>query len=310
MEPELKTFAHALAGQTFTVTAEMSLRGNTPAGEILQQAKDMAPFVDGVQVTENPQYGVQVSPVALAALLLHEGIDPITRLNCRDRNRLALQSDLAGLKTLGVSSLILNRGNRLQDSGVLKGEPVFDINCHELIAMAAGISEEPLSGPGQEFMIGTSATVFAPKPDWKAESMKKRASAGARFLQTRPCFSMPLLRRYMQRLVDLRMTWNYAVIVTLAPLTGMEMERGQLENLRGTMIPKSIMNKLAEASDPELAGVEICARQIQEVAAIPGVSGVNLLTLGNPAAVIAAIEASGLHQPALVKNTGMSEIIR
>ena len=295
METALKTFAQALASQSFTVTAELSLRGHMPASEILQQAKELAPFVDALQVAENPQQRGQMSPVALAALLLREGIDPVTRLNCRDRNRLALQNDLVGLKALGVSSLILNRGNRLQNPGTLTGKPVFDINCRDLISMAAEISEETVSGPGQEFMIGTSVTVFSPKPDWKAEILKTRASAGARFLQTQPCFSVALLRRYMQRVIDLRMTWNYAVVVTLAPLLGMELPRWQLEILRGTDIPKSIVNELAAAPDPELAGIEICARQMQEIAAIPGVSGVNLLTLGNPAAVIAAIEASGLR---------------
>ena len=295
METALKTFAQALASQSFTVTAELSLRGHMPASEILQQAKELAPVVDALQVAENPQQRGQMSPIVMAALLLREGIDPVTRLNCRDRNRLALQSDLVGLKAMGVSSLILNRGNRLQNPETLTGKPVFDINCRDLISMAAEISEETVSGPGQEFMIGTSVTVFSPKPDWKAELLKTRASAGARFLQTQPCFSLPMLRRYMQRVIDLRMTWNYAIVVTLAPLTKMEMERGQLENLRGTIIPKSIMNELTAATDPEQAGIEICARQMQEIAAIPGVSGVNLLTLGNPAAVIAAIETSGLR---------------
>lgn len=292
------SFAQALTSHSFTVTAEMSLGGNTPASEILQQAKALAPYVDGIQVTENPQNRAQMSPVAVAALLLREGIDPVTRVNCRDRNRLALQGDLVGLKALGVSSLILNRGNLMQNPGTLTGKPVFDINCRELIAMAAELGEEPLGGPGKEFMIGTSATVFAPKPDWKAELLKTRTKAGARFIQTQPCFSVSILRRYMKRLVDLRMTWNYAVVVTLAPLPGMETARWQLENPKGTVVPKTIANKLAKATDPERTGIEICARQMLEIASIPGVSGINLLTLGNPAAAIAAIEASGLRPTA------------
>lgn len=294
----MKTLAQALASKTFSVTAEIPLRGQSPVSEILQRAKELAPYVDGIQVAENPQQQGQMSAVALAALLLKEGIDPITRLNCRDRNRLALQHDLVGLKAMGVSSLILNRGNQLQNSGVLAGKPVFDINCQELIAMASEVSEEQLRASTREFMVGTGASVFSPKPDWKAELLKTRAKAGARFLQTQPCFSVPMLRRYMQRLVDLRLTWNFAVIVTLAPLPGMEFARWQLENSRGTLVPKIIANELAAATDPEKTGVEICARQMQEISTIPGVSGINLLTLGNPAAVAAAIEASGLRTAA------------
>jgi 5,10-methylenetetrahydrofolate reductase len=294
METALKSLARSLARQSFTITAEMSVHGRTPTDEILRQAKDLAPFVDGIQVAEDPRQQGQISPVALAAILLREGIDPITRLSCRDRNRLALQSDLVGLKALGVSSLVLNRGNRLQTPGTLSGKPVFDINCRDLISMAADISDAKVNGPDQDFMIGTSATVFAPKSSWKAGLLKKRAKAGARFLQTQPCFNVPLLRRFMHRLVELRMTWNYAVIVTLAPLPGMEKSSWQLDSSRGTVIPEPIVRELTTAADQEQSGIEICARQMKEIAAIPGVSGINLLTLGNPAAVKAAIQASGL----------------
>lgn len=291
----MKTLARSLASQSFTITAEMPVGGNTPGAEILQQASRLAPWVDGIQVVSHPQHRAQISPVALAALLLRDGIDPITRLNCRDRNRLALQSDLVGLKALGVSSLILNRGNRLQNPGATDSKPVFDINCRELIAMAADISEEAAGGPGREFMIGTSATVFAPDPDWKADMLASRARAGARFLLTQPCFGMPLLRRYLQRLVDLQLTWKFAVVVTLAPLPGLDNFSWQLEDSRGKMLPKTLMHELASAPDAEQAGIELCARLMREAAAIPGVSGINLLTLGNPDAVIAAIETSGLR---------------
>jgi 5,10-methylenetetrahydrofolate reductase len=280
------------------------------AGEMLQQAKEIAPFVDGVQVTENPQHRMQMSPLAVAALLLREGIDPVTHLNCRDRNRRALQSDLVGLRDLGVSSLILNRGNLIQNPGALAGKPVYDINCRELISMAAQLSEKQPGEPGQEFMIGTSAIVFRPNADWKAELYQTRAKAGAAFLQTQPCFSVPMLRHFMQRLVGLRATWKFAVVVTLAPLPGMEAARWQFENAQGTVIPKTMIKELAAAPDPVQAGIEICARQMQEIATVPGVSGVNLLTLGNTPAVIAAIEASGLRPAAPVKETAMDQIIR
>jgi methylenetetrahydrofolate reductase (NADPH) len=306
----MRTFARALASKSFTVTAEMSPLGNTSAGDILRQAKKVAPFVDGIQVTENPQHWMQVSPLAMAALLLREGIDPVTHLNCRDRNRRALQSDLAGLRDLGVSSLILNRGNLIQNPGALTGKPVYDINCRELISMAAQMSEKKPGEPGQEFMIGTSAIVFRPNAGWKAELYQTRAKAGARFLQTQPCFSVPMLRHFMQRLVDLRATWKFAVVVTLAPLPGMEAARWQFEDAQGTVIPKTVIREIAAAPDPVKAGIEICARQMQEIAAVPGVSGVNLLTLGNPSAVIAAIEASGLRQAAPVKKSGTDQIIR
>lgn len=291
----MKTFARALASQSFAITAEIPLWGNTSAGEIVKQANQLAPYVDGVQFATHPQHRGHMSPLALAAVLLREDIDPVTRLDCRDRNRPALRSDLIGLKALGVSSLVLNRSSLIENQGALDGKPVFDINCRELIALATEISEEQSGEPGQGFMIGTGATVFRPNADWKAELYKTRAREGARFLQTQPCLSVPMLRHFMRRLVDLRVTWNFAVIVTLAPLPGMNAARWQFEQAKGTVIPKAMLNELAAAAQPEQAGIQLCARQMQEIGAIPGVSGVNLLTLGNPDAVIAAIEASGLR---------------
>ena len=297
MEPEqpMKTLAGALSRKSFSITAEIPLRARSPMDEIVQRAKELLPWVDGIQVSEDPRNSDQVSPVALASLLLNEGIDPITRLNCRDRNRRALHGDLAGLKLLGVSSLILDRGNRLEVPGALAGKPVFDINARELTRMASDISEEQLRGSTREFMIGASVNAFAPKPDWNAERLGGMATAGTRFIQTQPCFDVPLLRRYVQRLVELKLTWKLSVIVTLAPLPGMEFARWQLDSPSGTRVPKTIANELASSSDPEQSGVAICAHQMRNIAAIPGVSGINLLTLGNPGAVAAAIEASGLR---------------
>lgn len=293
----MKTLAGALSNKSFSITAEIPLRARSSMDEIVQRSKELLPWVDGIQVSEDPRSTDQVSPLALASLLLNEEIDPITRLNCRDRNRRALHSDLTGLKLLGVSSLILDRGNRLEVPGALAGEPVFDINARDLTRMAADISEEQLRGSTREFMIGTSVDAFSPKPDWSANRLVGMASAGTRFIQTQPCFDVPLLRRYLQRLVELKLTWKLSVIVTLAPLPGIESARWQLDNLRGTRVPRTIANELESSSDPEQTGVAICAHQMRNIATIPGVSGINLLTLGNPGAVAAAIEASGLRQP-------------
>lgn len=294
-ETAIKTLAKALTSKTFAITAELPFRGHVSPKELSRQVRELSPYVDGIQTSWNLEFRGHVSPAAAAALLLNEEVDPVVSLNCRDRNRLALNSELVGLKALGVTSLLLNRGTLLLNPAAMEGTPVFDTNCHELIAMALATDEAQAGEPGTEFMIGTRVEVFKPKPDWKGKMLKARSKAGARFLQIEPCLSLPMLRRYMQHLVQLRLTWDFAVIVTLAPLPGMQAVRWQLESSRGTIIPKTIVKKLAGATDPEQAGIELCAQQIREIADIPGISGVNLLTLGNPGAVIAAIEASGLR---------------
>jgi len=290
----LKTFRQVLQGSGFTFTAELSLHRETTIDEALRQAGVVTGFVDAIQLAENPHDWIQISPLALAGLLVRNGIDAVPRLICRDRNRIALQSELLGLRALGVSSLILNKGSRLPTGQELNAKPVFDVSGRELVAMANAMNEEEWADGEHEFVIGTATTVFAPEPGWNAELLQARASAGAQFLVTQPCFDPKMLRLYMRRMVEAKVTWNYSVIVTLAPLPSAETARWLVENRRGTLIPDVLIERLEKAADPQLEGVDICAELIRDIAGIPGVSGFNLLTLGNPEAVVAAIEASGL----------------
>jgi methylenetetrahydrofolate reductase (NADPH) len=290
----LKTFRQVLQGSGFTFTAELSLHRETTIDEALQQAAVVTGCVDAIQLAENPSGRAQVSPLALSGLLARNGIDAVPRLICRDRNRIALQSELLGLRALGVSSLILDKGSRLPAGQEPNTKPVFDLSCRELVAMANAMNEEEWDDGEHEFVIGTSATVFAPEPGWNAELLLARAGAGARFLVTQPCFDPKMLRLYMRRMVEAKVTWNYSVIVTLAPLPSAESARWLVENHRGAVIPDSVIERLEKVPDPQLEGIDICAELMRDIAGIPGVSGFNLLTLGSPEAVVAALEASGL----------------
>jgi methylenetetrahydrofolate reductase (NADPH) len=295
MKRPVKSFRTKLQGTGFPITAELFLARRTTVDEAMKQAGQLAGCVDAIQVADNPYSWAQISPLALASLLIREGIDPVPRLACRDRNRIALQSDLLGLRAMGVSSVVLVKGSLLPEGNDLKAKPVFDLGCPELVALAQALNEEGRRDAGHEFVIGTGATVFGPEPGWNADYLLARAMAGARFLQTQPCFNLVLLRRYLQGLVRARVTWKYSVIVTLAPLPSARMARWLAENSRGVLIPDELIERLENSKDPEQEGIEICAELMREIAGVPGVSGINLLTLGNPRAVTASIKASGLR---------------
>lgn len=290
----MKTFRQALQGAGFPITAELHQPEPATVDEILQQAELLAAKVDAIQVNQSPARGMRISPSALSALLIKQGIDPIPWLTCRDRNRIALQSDLLGLRALGVTSLFLGEGRQLPPGLEPLVNPVFDLNGREFIAMAHAMNEEEKPESEHEFVIGTRTTVVEPGPDWLPASLLAQASAGARFLQTQPCFDLDLLRGFMRALVESKLTWSYSTIVTLAPLPSAETARWLLENTRDSLVPDAVFDRMEGASNPEQTGIELCADLMQEIAAIPGVSGINLLTLGNPRAVTASIEASGL----------------
>jgi methylenetetrahydrofolate reductase (NADPH) len=251
LESRLKTFQNALAKGAFAVTAELSWEAHDQLADVMTRAVSLADYVDGIQLGENRGIEAQVSPTALAALLLREGIDSTPTINCRDRNRIALHSELLGLRALGVTSLVLNSGRPIPAGpGDIAGN-VFDINGRELIAMAKEIDE---SG----WLPGTDGHVPDKDSEWQAEPLQDRAAAGAQFLRLRPCNDLTRLRNHMARLVQEKVTWSYSVIVSLASGPAAE-----------------------------------TARMIEDVAAIPGVSGVNLLCPGAPGLVIESLKSSG-----------------
>jgi methylenetetrahydrofolate reductase (NADPH) len=294
----LRTFREAVQGDRFALTAELTLSRQSTADDVRRQADVLGRYVDAIQVTDNPYAWVQMSASSAAAILRGHGIDPVPILTCRDRNRIALESDLIGLRALGVTSLILTRGDRVPKKHAVPANGVFEMTGRELIALAASFDDEDSVKPGPGFFIGTAAKVFRPNPDWPAESLAARAAAGARFLQTQLCFNVNVLRQYMQALIAAKLTWRYSVIVSLAVLPSAATAQWVKKNLGGARIPKSVLRRLEQAPDPEQEGIRICAEKMQEIATIPGISGINLLTTGDAAAITAAIEASGLRSGA------------
>jgi len=284
----LKTFRQALQGSALAVTAQPWASCGMAVDEVLQQSGILIEGVDGIQINADLDCGVRAASVATAALLLKSGIDPIPQLNGRDRNRIALQSDLLGLRALGVTSMIITPDSRASEPDMPRDKPVFDVDCRELIAMAAEMDEETWEGAEHEFVIGTETEIDS-SPDWNPNLLLARAGAGARFLQTGICLSSRHLRPWMDRLVKEKMTWKYSIIVSLAVLPSAGTARELAKQIPGAMIPSSLVKRLERAGDAETEGIEICVGLMREFAEIPGISGFHLVSAGHPEATVAVI---------------------
>jgi 5,10-methylenetetrahydrofolate reductase len=290
----VKKFQQALQGERIAITTDLTLTSSSGPDDIARQVKLLEPWVDGLQVSDNPFAWTQMSALSAALLLQQQGMDPIPILNCRDRNRIALISDLLGLRALGVNNVLLTRGHKFPDAHPIKAAPVFDTSGRELVSLAANLGEGEPQPPGQDFFIGVGARAFRPPRNWNAESLNERSGSGAQFLQTQLCFNTDILREYMQRLVDRRITWKYSVIISLAAIPSALTARWLKQNMSDSRIPDTLVKRLDGAVDAEQEGVAICAELMQQIAEIPGVSGINLMTMGNADHLAAAIEQSGL----------------
>lgn len=290
MATPARRFRQAVVSDGPALSVELALKRDSGAAAVREQAGLFRDRVHGIQVQDNPLAWVHMSPLAASSLLLEEGVDPVPQLTCRDRNRIGLLSDLLGLQALGVQSLLLGRGRRVGKRHALHASTVFDMTGRELIAMGAGLGEET----GQPFFIGCGAKARRVKANWTADALSDRGEAGAEFLQTQLCFNVDLLSAWLDALVEARLTWRFSVVVTLAVFPSAKTARWVKERMTDSKIPDAVIEQLENAEDPQAEGVALCAETMQAVAGLPGVSGIHLLSMGDPKSMAAAIDASGL----------------
>lgn len=291
----MKTFRDDIRKKDFVLTAELSLTPDSNAESIIDQARVLGPHIDAIQVTENQYGAIHMSPLAAASVLINHGVDPVMQLSCCNRNRAALIGDLLGARSIGVTSIQLVHGKKMPDSYQPQPKQVVDVGVEELIATAKVISEDPDLDPAADFLIGTVVRARVPKPDQDTPRLLGKVDAGAHFVQTQLCFDLDVLRKFMAHMVSLKLVQRCFVIADIAAFPSAESARWLRDNLRHVVIPNSIIRRLDRAEDPEQEGKAICSEYLRQIAAIPGVSGANVISIGNPTMVVDAIEASGLR---------------
>ena len=288
------TFRDSLKTKDFVVTAQANLAEAPDAESLLRQGEILRPAVDAVHLAETAKECM--SGIAAAALLLQQGIDPILHMNCRDRNRIALQRDFIGAAALGVTSVMVMRGKKIPKSEELGVRNVFDTTALQFMAYIQNLNQDEDALLVSDFRVGANAELFTPEPDWTPENLIRKCDAGANFIQLPICFNMDVARNYMTHIVASKLTHRVSFIMTLTPLPSAKMARWVRDNVKGALVPKHIIERMERASDPESEGIEICAELLRELTTIPGVAGANLIPMGKLEMIPAAIEASGVRR--------------
>jgi len=292
----MKTFREAISKQNFVITAECFLKPETDAKSIRHQADLLRDHVDAVLLTDNQFGALHMSTIAAARLMLENGVDPIVQLSCRNRNRISLLADLLGAAALGVTSLLLVRGNRIPKDVSSRPKLVLDINAKELIAIAASLKTDERLRSIPDLFIGAAAVPHEPKADWVPRKLQAKADAGAHFLLTYTCMEIDMLRRFMKRLVATQLTRRMTVIVSTAIFTSAEDAKWLRDNRPNVVIADSIIQRLESASNPRKEGLKICAEQLAQLAQMPGVSGANIMATTDLAMIPQVIEAMNLGE--------------
>jgi methylenetetrahydrofolate reductase (NADPH) len=283
-----------LRANRFVLTAELSPPVSCDANDLLSKAKPLAGLTDAVNVTDGAGARAHMSALVSAAILLQAGIEPILQLTCRDRNRIALQSDLMGASALGVRNLLLLGGDQPSAGDQPDAKPVFDLDARALSRTARRMRDDDELPTGQkiggkaEFFLGAADAPIDPPPGWQPESLKSKLAAGAQFAQTQFCMDIEIVRRYVARLAEAGIS-DLFLLIGVNPLRSAKSARWMRSHLFGTIIPDALIERMENAKDPSTEGVTICVELIEALSTIDGVAGVHIMAPGNDAAIPAVI---------------------
>jgi methylenetetrahydrofolate reductase (NADH) len=292
------TLQDKLRTKRFVITAEVTPPVSADRDEFLAKALPLKGLADAVNVTDGAGARPHLGAVTAAAMLVEQGVEPILQLTCRDRNRIALQSDLLSAAASGVRNLLMLRGDDPEAGDQPDAKPVFDLDPRQLLETARQLrdagelpSGRKVSGHA-DFFLGSADNPVDPKPNWKPESLQAKIAAGAQFVQTQFCMDAGVVRRYMARLSEHGVTDKLSIVIGIAPLRSAKSARWIKEKLFGAVIPDAVIERMERASDPAAEGRRICLDLVGALADIPQVAGVHIMAPGNDAAVPDIIKAA------------------
>jgi len=272
----------ALDSGKFAVTTEIGPLKGTDISEILEVAEILNGKVDGVNVTDQQSAVMRLGSLGTCSILVEKGMDPVFQMTCRDRNRIALQSDLLSASVFGIKNVLAISGDFPTLGDHIEARDVYDLDSEQLIWTITRMNEgydlagNELHGK-TDFLIGA---VVKPVSDTEDTSelqlamMEKKISVGACFFQTQAVYDVDAFEKFMKRAAKLKVP----VLVGIIPLKSAGMARYMNKNVSGVFVPEHMINDMARAEDRTAKGLEIAARLINDLKDL--CQGVHIMAIG------------------------------
>jgi len=280
----------------FVVTTEIGPLKGTDTSEIDEVAELLRGKVDAANVTDQQSSVMRLGSLATCHLLREKGLEPVLQVTCRDRNRLALQSDLLSAHVLGIENVLAITGDLPVLGDHPEARPVYDLDSVQLLWVIKMLNEgydmagNELKGKPNFF----SGAVVNPGADTETSfelqliKMEKKIAQGARFFQTQAVYDVDAFARFMKRVEEL----GVPVLAGVIPLKSAGMARFMNRNVAGVSVPGELIDKMAAAEDKVQTGIEIAAGIIRDLGDI--CRGVHIMAIGWERKVSAIVDAAGL----------------
>lgn len=297
---DMGTFEALLASRQFAVTAELSPPDSADPEEVYSRARVFDGYVDAVYASDSRASNRHMSNAAVCVLLERHGYTTVMSISTRDRNRLALQSDVLGASALGISNLLCLGREDVQSLENEDANPVFDLDSTTLISILRTMRDDArfpdgsaISAPPRVF-IGAAIDPFGDSRTECVEQLAAKIAAGAAFVQTRHCFDVARLEEFMSEVRDRGLHEKCSVLVGVGPIDSPRSARLMRRGSPGLHIPEQVIDRLEGADRPRHEGRRMCMELIQQIREIEGVAGVHVMAYRQEETVAEIIDASGV----------------
>jgi len=297
------------ASGAFVVTAELGPPKSADIELIEKKVSFLKGWADAVNITDNQTAIVRVSSIATAKLILDLGVEPIIQITCRDRNRLAMQSDILGAYLLGIRNVVCLTGDHLCFGNHPTARYVFDLDSIQLIRMVKNMRDEKIFACGEEIknskkdgpkeprmFIGGAANPFADPFEFRVLRLEKKINAGVDFVQTQCVFDLERFSQWMEMVRDRNLHKRCKILAGVTPLKSAAMARYMRDHVAGVIVPDDFVRRIEKAEDQKKEGIDICVELIQKLREIEGVAGVHIMAIEWEQKVAEIVERAGLKR--------------
>ena len=284
----------------FAVTAEAGPpRGAVPS-VIQRKGELLKTCCDALNVTDNQTAIVRMSSLSGCILLKQMGAEPVMQIVCRDRNRIAIQSDVLGAVALGIGNILCLTGDyqSFGDHSTAKG--VFDLDSIQLIQLLRQMRDEKTFLSGEKIsgevplFIGAAENPYADPFEYRVLRLAKKVKAGADFIQTQAIFDIGKFAEWMKMVTDRGLDKEVHILAGVIPVRTLGMARYMRDNVPGVSVPDEIVTRMEDAKDAREEGLNICLEIIEQIKDVPGVHGVHIMAVGWEDIVPTIVEKAGL----------------
>lgn len=271
----------------FAFTGECGPPKGANIDHLREKIAHLKGMVDAVNITDNQTAVVRMSSWAASTIVIQEGMEPNFQMVCRDRNRLAIQSDILGVYAMGVRNMLCLSGDHQSFGNHPQSKNVYDIDSMQLIALVKKMrdegkfmNDEEIDGPPRLF-IGAASNPFADPFEFRIHRLAMKIKAGADFIQTQCIYNMEKFREFMKMTVDMGLHEQCFILAGITPMKSVGMAQYMAKSVPGMDVPESLIKRLRGAGKGKVGeeGIKFALEQIEEFKEMKGIAGVHLMAI-------------------------------